>query len=93
MRTWCRGSVRQLAVKSILDGMQEKTFRWSGRSGCRTRFSFEDRRHRVAGELSARDFKHGADGVTDHVVEESIAANAIDKQIRRRLYRGLRGGL
>ena len=61
--------------------MQEESASGGSRSGCGARAGFEDRGHRSGTELAAADFEHGSNQVADHVVEKSVAANAVNEQI------------
>ena len=61
--------------------MQEEAAGWGGGAGCGAAPGLENRGHRAGRELAAAYFKHRSDQVADHVMEESVAANAVEKQI------------
>lgn len=61
--------------------MQEQSARGSGGAGGRSRAGGEDARNLAGGELAAPDIDHRSDQVAHHVMEKSVAANAIDEEI------------
>lgn len=41
----------------------------------------EDARYLLEGELAASDVDHGADQIAHHVMQESIATDAVDEKV------------
>ena len=61
--------------------MQKEPAGWRSGPARRAAAGFEDRRHRAGRELAAADFEHRSDQVADHVMEEPVPADAVEKQI------------
>ena len=67
----------------VVDGDKKEAAGGGGGSGGGAGARGEDRGNGFRGEMGATDVDHGADQIADHVMQEAVAANAVDEEIGR----------
>ena len=69
-------------TESVFNGIKEEATCGGGRSGLGAIACGEYGGNVLDAHVTASDVEHGSDEIADHVVEESVAADAIDEKLQ-----------